>query len=407
MKKYYFSILILIMFYQVANSLENTSYRIQTLGSDFQGIIDDEYTDILANPARLSTLDKNHVYVKSTTPLSIGYLTNSFGCVAEGKGIFTKNLYYDWLQETWNWQIDALLMKSFGIKKIPFGVGIQNSYTGNISKYTPSQSESFNRESISKDFSANLRAGFYLQKENKIKEFIFSSDISIPNAKITKEIYQDYYYSSDRKIFEKTMNRVGSIGNGIEYHNRNKKNNNQTGFIVGYTYKPIKLKTDKYLILGTNVIYSSTTVSEGFDSSLYTGVGKSISFLDKKLFFAFAGRLNADYKFVETENANIGNEKIERTQNGVIGISAPLGSEYLISNIITLRFGITYNINFTKDRITSFESAYVHDNGSFTQSTNYRFGFGLKPLDDLTADFTTSGDILDVSSWKAQAKYSF
>jgi hypothetical protein len=97
-------IFLIIFIFGLSNlfALNKTSYRMSALGSNLEGIIPDEYTDILANPARLATRDKNKtMYAKigdQGSPIGVSlFTTNGYGFIVEGsEDIYREdNVYSD------------------------------------------------------------------------------------------------------------------------------------------------------------------------------------------------------------------------------------------------------------------------------------------------------------------------
>ncbi len=486
MKKYYFSILFLVMFYQIANSLENTSYRIQTLGSDFQGIIDDEYTDILANPARLNAVDKKQVYVKAASPLTVGYMTSKFGCLVEGYESLNqrenrdeRSIMYTWAPtvkhssdnlttyKTQNETLDFLFFKPINKGKISSGIGFFGSKNNYVYNNSPDNRYNWHNageqdikyidlsttkiiglhSSISKyqtnieNISGKMVGGFYKQDKHKSREFI--STLIILQSKTKSRSYEYNYNDEDpdgngkdkwgydisttpyinwdsAEIISKSPASF-KLGGEVEYRNRTNTNNGQSGLVFGVAYQPTKTKTDDistfqtFSVRGTTVtdvvnISSGTTVSEGNKYKLFLGWGKNVGFVQNKLFFAFAGRMDVSYEDIKQESDDIDTTLTERSRQLTTKIAFPMGLEYFFSKILTLRMGFTYYINGSfKDEnvLTDSENRYSLQNKSISQSTNYRAGFGINPFDYLLVDFTTSGDVLNANYWKAQVKYSF
>ncbi|MFH2070744.1 MAG: hypothetical protein ABIJ11_05995 [Elusimicrobiota bacterium] len=365
MKNSIVAMLTMLISTKIIFSFDLTSYRIQSLGSDFQGIIEDEYTDILANPARINLVDKKQVQVKIANPPTVGLISNRRGLFVEGYESLRQGerlSFYSYPNygyasvdsrkyKTQNEQVDFVFLKSINKGKISSGIGFfgaRNIYINDYiyqwervysiltdNKIIGEEKYENKYKTTTENISGKLLFGFYKNGNFGTRELIANLTIAYPKSSNENYAYSysnedtdgdgytyydgsiptPYYNWNLTKTNSNSEPKIIKLGAGLEYRSKAKTEDGQDGIIIGCSYQPTGLKINNnyesrsYSVRGTTItesvsISSATILSGGNKYSLILGWGRVTKFLEKRLSFMYACRGNFGYEYEETEQSS-------------------------------------------------------------------------------------------------------
>jgi len=456
-------ITIFIISINIVWALEPVSYRIKSLGSDLQGIVKDEYTDLLANPARIVQTDDKRIYGKigySAKPFTLGFTVKKFGLVTEGSESLNRTEDLSRYQEYYSgipaWyisdnlskrknqseSIDVYLVKGFSLKNKSLGIALfgqrnlaVDNYCNEYSHFYKSSGNQIiyqskdEREEKNETDTQTLRLllGYHYQgKQEKEHDFVFTLSLTEKRDLDLQRYYnfRDNDPDNNGKTYDGndiptpnyhwTLNEIKTesvlqpgYGAGIEYRLRKKINENiKSGFLVGMAgqFKKLKVKETR-----TNQTYevTGTTVSTGGSQSITpspkdTGAGN--------IFVSLGRSIKIKDRFLISYGLRTDFSYDGETYVLTGRLVFPLGVEYEILPVLIFRSGVSVIFSGTGKSVS-----VTHPDGTesqlftltFDQTASYSAGFGLKPSEQWVFDFFTTGDVFNISSWQLQARYLF
>lgn len=222
-------------------AFEEASYRIQALGEEFAGIVEDEYTDLFLNPAYIGRIKDKRLYGKFghkyASPFSLTYI-KKMGVFSENYVSKTESEREDEGLETYGWQnlwrkyiskrrgenntsqddFGLIYGKKFGRNKY---LGVKYNYKedagNNLSKY--------NYTNLYIDPSENKTVYIYEREEkNATHSSLYSNYFTLGIILPDIEIIGNYTLSKDKsKSINKdyTLNDEDPDGDGKNYQGSN------------------------------------------------------------------------------------------------------------------------------------------------------------------------------------------
>lgn len=298
------SIFFVISFWIVSGrafALDQTSMRMKGLGTSLQGIISDDFTDLLANPARQRLWPRKQLTARiggNGNPIGLSYSMPAlpFFLLAEGSRAgwssvqntasvsnqyYFPNIYAQQSRSLWESSFEnyaLAFLSGFGADSFGLGFGLNqdNSSSWNrsesiygsntlrasdgqfvrISDYTSRQKDGNYFRNSTAILGLHWRDGVDLQKD---KDLIFK--LSLPKRKTHKDtinIQSDDYdpdgngdmdwipgnatptpnNSASIRSSEEKQNSAYSLGGGIEWRSRKKHKDSQAGYLVSLSYQP-------------------------------------------------------------------------------------------------------------------------------------------------------------------------
>lgn len=298
------SIFFVISFWIVSGSafaLDQTSMRMKGLGTSLQGIISDDFTDLLANPARQRLLPRKQLTARiggNGNPIGLSYSMPAlpFFLLAEGSragwgsaqnSASVTNQYYppnisaeqsSYLSESSFENYALAFLSGFGTDSFGLGFGLNqdnsNSWNRSESMYGSNTLRASDGQFVRiSDYTSRRKDGNYFRNSTAIlglhwrdgvdlqkdKDLIFK--LSLPKRKTHKDtinIQSDDYdpdgngdmdwipgnttptpnNSASIRSSEEKQNSAYSLGGGIEWRSRKKSKDSQAGYLVSLSYQP-------------------------------------------------------------------------------------------------------------------------------------------------------------------------
>ncbi|OGS19878.1 MAG: hypothetical protein A2252_12255 [Elusimicrobia bacterium RIFOXYA2_FULL_39_19] len=378
-------------------AIQPTSYRIKAMGENLQGIVEDEYTDMIANPARVSEINKNKLYgtPPRSLPASLSLFTNSnWGFITElnksasGNSSFSTNRYYS----SAYWQINDYIYQSeyeseqfnIGIfKSIPlkyYSIGfafipernmsVNNYFNESNYEYRKIQSDEviYNSNSsgqgIDKTESINSKIVIgYNQKIEKssIKDIVINLNMQKNKVLTLRDDYssqnndpdnngKNYYdnsittpsYSNSFTETKSDQDPEFMLGIGIEYRIKKIEDDKASkGVIIGLSWQPSEINqvdtkaNQYYSVSGVNITSSTYIYSSTItgNSNLY------------KTYIAWGRSIKLqDSKFLLAYalRSELSFNEIQKDDTSSISYSESVSREYTGS--LGLTSGVEYNL---------------------------------------------------------------
>ncbi|MGA2091127.1 MAG: hypothetical protein ABSH12_06685 [Endomicrobiales bacterium] len=465
MKKQILAVTTVLLCAHLAWALDQDSYRIHALGDSLAGFLADDYTDILANPARLGESNNKSYFGQigdAGSPMTAGYFGASFGIIGsavESLNQTEKLTAFDNVFNNGNTLsitkneselLDLGILKSFhlndgsswGFALYPernYSVNnvssVNTSFSNNAFELPPTQTTtpSANNNEL-ETLSLNLKLGYHTSDGTTEKDLILSSILQQTKQDSTN--YSQYnYYNLDytariqvpyNAIFNSTsttqVNPMPKVGFNFQYRTRTRIDDTMyDGTIFSVSWTPTQIQEQNTQVL--NFSNSQVNISSNASSSnmvtghqdnyqMFLGWGRTKEVIPQKLLMAFA--LNGNFTFTGMSAGLTGTSISQNTLisnyifNGTI--SASLGAEYQALKRLVLRAGISPSMigNDTESNyLFSDNSTQNIQSKSFTQAVLYSAGIGFTPVDCFIMDFYTTQDILDLRNLRAQLTYLF
>lgn len=464
-------------------ALDQSSYRIRSLGSNFNGLVADEYTDVIANPARLSDVNKasekkyslNGKAGNAGSPLTFAlFAKKQWALLGEASLNESNNATTSTSLTSLPWDVHTTIAASKYVADSYDGGLMQDMHAGNDSfGFAVFPSRTFTASELSNEYrdihvnaatqaaddwattishqateretlNTAVNFGFYGTDENGAETDVIarvllsqtktttSSDTlyhaSIDpdgngrdryNTVITTNNY--IWTSASATSQEEATKPTAKIGFGLEYRSRS-----TTGgaFLAGCSWQPDENKVELTRTASSTqmrglTVSSTTTSSTAYDTTsnagatyaAYAAVGSSKKLFDDRLMIAAAFR--GDFSYRDATRSSLTTvytweQSTTKTYATTLGLS--LGAEYTPFSFVAFRLGVSPQMNksMTTQEVTpAMLSAYRVTSDAFAQSVMYTAGFGITPLDTLSVDFYTQGQVLDMGNFRMQVKYLF
>ena len=236
--------------------------------------------------------------------------------------------------------------------------------------------------------------------DSKGNNSVYGMKINV-KKEINESVIQSYFLSFDRVNFDFS------------------ENENETDSLTTYQKRDsIFSNTNNFFLSELNSNYNITTayvLGLGFGREIrlekaLVGIGAIAKIFkanwDDELSGSSTGLIdisNNDTTYQQSSSAEL--SSVNKSDLSAVLISFPLGGEVNVSNKVSLRLGVEFNVIFSKNKITSSSGSLLSNSENRSLRNIKSFGIGYKHSEKFSADLMAIGDLARISAWRISIKY--